>query len=240
MLSKIEKYLKDKGHIVIQCGHFALVHDSSEKLIPAIYQDIKEPEPKENCKLHPYMGDFPLETFSAGLDIVETALQNDQKVKLLSLVNDWQWVKSVEDGERNAYREEFYRAGKLPDSFEKLLAARDLNEEIFIPFLTGSKKVNHPYFWSEIRLRGQYDKRWASECSLDHGCAQEVVPMFMQLNDQGVDLFVNFVPMTCMNAVEQGAQKARQELGCKMGIINIYPRPNMKDFWEHVEIKVHV
>lgn len=224
--------------IAIQCGHFALNYDEkSHRLFPGIYQDVLDPEKRELIRTHPYMADFPLETWKIGIALAAHAKQKGKSVSLVLLVNDWQWVPRVESGTENPLRKQFYLQPEIPPSYLTELEKNGLTTDIISPFKYADETSSNAYFLSETQLRSRFASHYSASCELNNQCAQEYVPLVLQLQKEGAGLFVSFVPRTCMNAVEAGTEKCRSDFGVSMKIVNIYANGIFKDhFWEQTEL----
>lgn len=238
-LSELSRIIDDSTlPIAIQCGHFALNYDEKDhRLFPGIYQDVSDPEKRELIRTHPYMADFPLETWRMGIALAAYAKQKGKSVSLVVLVNDWQWVPKVESGTENPLRKSFYLQPELPPSYVAELQNCGLTVDIILPFKYANESSSNPYFFSETQLRSRFASHYSASCELNNQCAQEYVPLVLQLQKEGVGLFISFVPRTCMNAVEMGTEKCRTDFGVSMKIVNIYANGIFKDaFWEQTEL----
>ena len=211
LLNLLKKEIDDTdGLIVIQAGHFALVHDEkNDKSIPGIFGDIEDEDQKNTVKVHPYMGYLPIETWKMGIELVKYAIEKRKEIKLTLHVNDWQWIKKAGHGERNKYREEFYQNSVLPESYKKELEANGLDEKIILPSETSDGEIFSNLFFSETRLRSIFNSHFSKTCKLDSECAKEYVPILNELNDKGIKLFISFIPETCIDSIIQGTQKSK-------------------------------
>lgn len=229
------------GLIVIQAGHFALVHDEkNDKSIPGIFGDIEDEEQRNIVKSQPYMGYFPIETLKMGIELIKYARGNKKKAKLAIAINDWQWVKKVGSGEINKYREEYYQNSILPESYIKELESNGLGAEIILPSKTHEGEIFNDLFFSETRLRKRFNNYFSKTCSLDNECAKEYIPLLNELNDQGIKLFISFIPETCIEPIISGSKKSKEIYNMhSLKIINIFPNGIFKDnFWEDIEISI--
>ncbi len=227
---------KADGLITIQAGHFALIEEKN-KLVPAVFEDIKNKEKKEAIKNHPYMGYFPLETWKLGVSLAKYAIEKSKKVKLVILVNDWQWTPKVGFGEENKIRNDFYKNPKLPQSFEKELNKNNLNQKIILPLKNKDGKINNKLFFSEQRLRNQFSNYYSASCDLNNQCAQEYIPLILQLEKENTDLFISFIPQTCMNPINVGSVKSKESYNVDFKIINIFASGISKDnFWKKISV----
>jgi len=244
-LEKLGSILKEVNHnkVAIMAGHFALVADKKNKaLIPAIHQEIVDKGLAEEIKGHPYMGDFPFQTWTAGVSLLKSLLIGNKEVKLSILTNDWQWVPAVESGQENDMRQSFFKNEVLPNKFSEILDNENLlAEKVMIPFKSNDgKKTISPYFFSENGLRQRYKNHFKSICDLGaNKCAQEFVPFLSLLAKEGYDTVISFVPRSCYGAIEEGSQAALTQAKLPLNIINIYTDGiYQKDFWEDTDISV--
>jgi hypothetical protein len=226
----------------IQCGHFALNFDETEgRLFPGIYQDVADSEKRTLIQTHPYMGSFPFETWSMGVELAAYAKKTGKQVALVLLVNDWQWVPKAKPGEENQLRKNFYAHSPLPPSYLQELRKHGLSADVIAPFKYSDETSSHPYFFSETQLRNRFASQYSATCELNNQCAQEYVPLVLQLQKEGTGLFISFVPKTCLAAVETGTEKCRNDFGVPMKIVNLYANGIFKqDFWEQIDLKISV
>lgn len=242
LLYLLKNEIKKYKRVVIQAGHFALVHDINDPkiLIPGVYQDIIDKFQKMDVKRNPYMGDFPLETFKLGVSLIKFASNNNIHFNLIILINDWQWVKSVDFGVKNKYRLKYYKNPQLPVSFIKLLNKNNISINSILPLKnTNNKKICA--FFSETKLRNQYDNHYkfnSSEviCNLNNKCAQEQIPLFNQLSKYDVDLFINFIPKSCITSTIAATDAFLKTNNLK--IINIFTNGNKKEIKSNLEISL--
>jgi hypothetical protein len=82
-------------NVLIQAGHFSLLFDERNKLIPAIMEEIDDPELKEFVAESDYMNDFPLKTLENSMPIAVSCRQHNKSVKFAFIVNDWQWINKT-------------------------------------------------------------------------------------------------------------------------------------------------
>lgn len=241
VVKKIIELIGDRvGDIAIQGGHFALVHDSADDhLIPGIWQDVTDTEQRQAIKDQPYMGNFPVETFSVSISLTQHYID---RAKIAVLINDWQWVRPASDGQMNTHRHDFYSTSEVPETYEKLLKNVGLSSSVLLPFQTLDGERSHKYFFSESKLRNQYanNDRFKMACPLNNACAKEFVPFVEQLYKQGKRIVINFVPVTCRAAIETSAAVMKDAGTYKnLFLINIYPEIGRESFWEGVDVRTH-
>ncbi len=241
LLKILKKEINDaNGSVCIQAGHFALINDTkSENVFPAIFEDIKDKKIKNAVKTHPYMGYLPLITWELGISLVKYGKETKKDVKILIIVNDWQWIKRAEKSEKNIYRDMFYEKAELPRSYKKELEKNGLTEEIILPFKDKNGGVVNRLFFSETKLRKQFERYYKATCPVSHGCAQEYVPMLSRLEKENIKTFISFVPRTCQIAVNEGSVNFKKSYKSGMRTVNIFVDGIFKkNFWEKVEVFV--
>ncbi len=230
------------GPIAIQAGHFAVLHDAtSHELIPAVYQDIANPTQREAVQGNPYMGDFPLNTWELGAELVVYARAQGKQAGLLIVCNDWQWVEErnseMTSADSNPFRAKFYARMQLPPSYLAVLKKYNLDTTDIIPFKNAIGDVVHPLFFSETKLRKRFSKQFAEGCKLSNACAQEYVPLLMQLQHDGIETMISCVPKTCLMPIKAGARIAKQDFGVKINMVNVFPGAvNADTFWTNAII----
>jgi hypothetical protein len=229
---------QSKGKVGILAGHFALMHKGRRgELIPAISQELKDEVQAEAVMNHPYIGHFPIETWKLGVSLGKHARENGIELGFIILVNDWQWVDKAGFGENNPHREEFYSKAELPLSFTLELKNVGLNEEMVLPFRTKDGRINNKFFFSEQKLRNQFDNYYADTCDVENQCAREFIPLLLQLRQEGIKVLINFIPKTCMAPINDASEKTIELFGADMRIVNVFVSGVFKnDFWEAAEV----
>lgn len=238
--SELITYLKQKideapGLVAIQAGHFAVVHDEATgKLVPGIFQDIENSAQREAVQGNPYMGYFPLYTWELGVELIAYAKSKNKDARLVLLCNDWQWVKAVESGAENPWRAAFYENFELPPAYNKKLQEFNLSRDVILPFRGQDGQVLHPLVFEETKLRKRWDRHFAGVCELNNACAQEYVPLLIQLQQDGAKTLISFVPKTCMLSVNAGSQAAKDDFAITLQMLNVFPSINPEAFWDQI------
>lgn len=186
------------------------------------------------------MGYFPLTTWREGLSLIKYAKESEKEAKGIILVNDWQWVKKVEDGQDNPYKEKFYKDETLPISYFEEIKKYGLGLDFLLPFKNQEGNIQNKFFFSEQRLRNQFKRYYATTCPLNNECAQEYLPLLLQLEKEGIKLFISFCPRTCTMPVNNATESFKKEFDVNgMKIINIFADGIFKkDFWEKTDIYI--
>jgi len=144
----------DKDSITIICaGHFMLAMDAAkENLIPALFHsagDFAQPS------IRTFAGLFPEYTWDLGCKLFSQLRENDKRVQLSLLVNDWQMVPADPDREESApnkYREEFYKHfSGLPDAYAATANAYhvDVANDLY-------KTPSGDFYMREVRLKDRF------------------------------------------------------------------------------------
>jgi hypothetical protein len=191
-------------------------------------------------KNHPYMGTFPIATWEMAVGTAKKFIELEKEVRLMVLVNDWQWVKPAEPGQPNFLREEFYEKRNLPKSYVKTLQENNVDENILLPFKNKDGEVLNRFFFSETSLRNSYASAHGAKCNLDNHCAQEYLPLLNRLQKEGAELLISFVPKTCQIPINDASKEAKKVYGMNnLTVVNVYSHGIFKnDFWEDVEVSV--
>ncbi|MFC1730395.1 hypothetical protein ACFL6I_08675 [candidate division KSB1 bacterium] len=155
LLEEIIKYCTTApGKIIINTGHFLLYHDPDEDyLVPSILDEIDNQNLEKG--ISNIFGNFGLDTFYIGVEIMKLPIFKDREIKLTLLINDWQFVEKDETrnpSEPNKYRDSFYNRFKSPPkSYLKVLQKEGIDlEEVWI----GDN--GDDFFYRETRLRDKF------------------------------------------------------------------------------------
>lgn len=154
----------------IVAGHFMLMYDEAERLVPMVHQDARNPKVKELSQK--MAGDFPLRTFKLGVNLVKNYQIKEIASKLALIVNDhvfqtdgWS-LQNLKDKTRTGdLRREFYR-GELacPSSFRKELADNGWNIKDILLTNTHTRRdddgilPSDSFCFSETVLRRRFDR----------------------------------------------------------------------------------
>lgn len=212
---------------VIMAGHFPLFLERlSNTLIPGIPQDCQQyPELQHQLLHHPYVAQFPSRTFDMGLDIWKTGDQ------FCFFVNDWAFVPKSENKEMESRKSDFYKNyTTLPNLFLQKSASKniDIYQNLFAPTSKSETYFDNPLYFSETKFRNEFinkSKRSGvySSCKLGSSCAQEFLPILLNLQSRGVKTFTVFIPMTCKEATNEAIQTGIRDFGLTMEVISVIP-----------------
>lgn len=228
------------GPIAIQAGHFAAVHDVvTHDVVPGIYQEIADAAQRDAVQANPYMGNFPINTWELGAELVAYARAQGKQAGLVVLCNDWQWVQEIDSdvasGDNNPYRAKFYARAQLPATYLEILKKNNLDTSAILPFKNATGDIVHPTFFGETKLRKRYAKQFLGVCELGNACAQEYVPLLAQLQRDGIETMISCVPKTCLMPAKAGSRAAKQNFGVDMKIVNVFPGAiSPETFWTEV------
>lgn len=231
----VARLLKTSGPIAVMAGHFSLVHHrQTGELVPGIINDIADEATRSFVAQHHYMSNFPLETWRAGIEIVQRLRSAGRSAKLLLLVNDWQHVESASSGQRNPDRDAFFANPTLPPALRSLLTAADLNDSDLITDIRDGKPC---VFWSESSLRARYTRSLKKKVPVQSECAQEWVPLLTRLEELDYHALAAFVPSSCRIPVIGGTERAEECLELKLQTTSIFPGGDRENFWENTWIE---
>lgn len=234
ILKKISRIIGSKKSIIM-AGHFPTINEGN-KVFAGVYEDI--PRVYENAyfkaKRHPYMAKFPLETFKAGVHLL------NKQSRIMLLVNDHQFIDTILiSDERNPWREEFFKEDKIPAVYENILKIANLKDPIWKPpnhlTFNNSKK-----FISEYKLRKKFRQAKYKSCSLESGCAQEFYPLLEEIYHSDFEIMVNFIPLICAEPIMEATEEFRNSITQKgLDVVNIFLNGGLqkkRDMWSNSEI----
>lgn len=231
----IASLLKTNGPIAIMAGHFSLVHHrKTGMLVPGIVEDIDDEETRSFVALHHYMGNFPVETWRVGIEIVRRLCAAGRDAKLLILVNDWQHVNPAPNGQRSLERDAYFANSVMPPVLRQLLADASFGDNALVPDVRDGKPC---IFWCESRLRARYNRHLRVRVPIDSPCAQEWVPMLARLEELGFGGFAAFVPSVCHIPIVGGTERANEHLDLTMKSVIVSPRGGAENIWSDVLVE---
>lgn len=220
--------------LAILAGHFSLVVENGIS-IPGIYQSVTNEVLAGELKKNPYSAEFPLETFSFGMDF----LSKKPATKIVSLVNDWQLLpKNTNTNISNPYRNSYYQHADVPHIFIDELASRGLNESVFLEVPKRFRVQKNALHISETKLRNMFASSlsFSDNCSLENNCAQEFVPFIHAIHEAGIKELLCIIPATCQGATLAGTKHVLENVGLPMTIwgVYIYNTLDISRFWNGV------
>lgn len=230
----VTRLLNIKGPIAVMAGHFALVHHrKTGNLVPGIAEDIDDEETRRFVEGHPYMGNFPLETWRVGIKTVQRLHATGRDAKLLVLVNDWQHVLPAPSGQRSAERDVYFANTVIPPALHRALVEAGLDDDVLLPDVRDGVPC---ILWSESRLRGRYARRLRRRVPVESACAQEWVPVLARLEELGYGSVAAFVPGTCHIPIVGGTERATECLELAISSTVVSPMGDAQDIWANTLI----
>jgi hypothetical protein len=139
------------GELVIMGGHFMLFEDDATgRLVPGIIEEQRGDVMRR--RVAGRVGVFPGYTWRLSADLARSYTDAGTAIRLLLLVNDWQYVPKT-DRPASELRAEFF-AGftALPDDYLSALAEAGLSPDVVLP----SRK--HPLAFPETWLKYRFQK----------------------------------------------------------------------------------
>lgn len=230
LLKLLSEQLPREPKLAVLAGHYALFQDDEKThLVPGIYQDMPDGLLQTELRRNLYAGVFSEETLYFGRELVETQSSG----QILCLVNDWRWT-----ARHTTARLNYFRTSSVPDSFLWALSKLAPLNTIMVPVPERLRVEGNAFLWSEQVLQESFSSHGFASCSLEHGCAQEFVPLLMSLQDTGYTDFVALIPSTCKDPTVDGVREAIKKLGLRMNVYTLYVYNTLeaKNFWEGVEV----
>jgi hypothetical protein len=226
LITTVQSIIGDRP-TVIMAGHFPIVlEETSDTLIPGIPQDCDQYPALQKTLMHNvYVMNFPDKTFDAGLELCKPGDQ------FCFLVNDWAFVPKSETKEMETRKQNFYKNYKsLPNLFSKKASAKniDIEANLFRPLTNKETYFGNPIYFSETRFRNDFinksrKNRVYASCKLGSSCAQEFLPILLNLQQRGVKTFTVFIPSTCREATNEAIQTGVRDFGLTMNVISVIP-----------------
>lgn len=225
------------GPVAVHAGHFMLLA-SGEKCVPAVLEEIDPGEEATRGLIETLIARFPIETWRVGLSVAKAVREQRHQVGVMTLVNDWYFLRRLPAGQATRLRKRFYDNNKwLLRSFASELDRFSLDESVI------DHIGPHRAFVSEYWLRRRAERRlkrlakatpergaevrWRTsengekelicdalgrECRLllcGHAdCADEVMELLCVIHDAGYRRFVNLIPRECECPVNAGCKRA--------------------------------
>ncbi len=225
----VARLLGTEGPIAVMAGHFALVHHrKTGHLVPGIAEDIDDEETRKFVEGHPYMGNFPVETWRVGIETVQRLHVAGRDARLLVLVNDWQHVQPAQSGWRSAGRDAYFTEAVMPFALRRTLTEANLDAGALLSDVRDGVPC---IFWSESRLRGRYARHLRRRVPVESACAQEWVPVLARLEELGYGSVAAFVPGTCHIPIVGGTERATEHLKLAITSIIVSPMGDAQDIW---------
>ncbi|MFG1709969.1 hypothetical protein ACFLIM_43070 [Nonomuraea sp. M3C6] len=234
----------DLGNLVIMGGHFMLFEDpSSGRLTPGVMEE--QQDETMRSRIAGRVGVFPGYTWRMSAELLQEYAAAGADVRLLLLINDWQYVPTA-DRPASELRAEFLADfGALPVSYEKVLREAGLSQESVLP--SRKHPLAFPETWLKYRFQkaadrfvkaGRLEKRYLDSGPRDTevsfldadgnyrtliscgitGCAGEITEMVSEVHRAGYTNLLIFAPGECLMPVETGVDIA----------LSLYDLPGMR------------
>ncbi|KAB8190937.1 hypothetical protein FH608_033375 [Nonomuraea phyllanthi] len=234
----------DLGDLVIMGGHFMLFEDpSSGRLTPGVIEEQQDEEMRR--RVAGRVGVFPGYTWRMSVELLQEYAAAGVDVRLLLLINDWQYVPTAGRPASELRAEFFAGLGTLPASYEKVLCEAGLSQDSVLP--SRKHPIAFPETWLKYRFQkaadrfvkeGRLEKRYLDSGPRDTevsfldaegnyrtliscgitGCAGEITEMVSEVHRAGYTNLLIFAPGECMMPVETGVDIA----------LNLYDLPGMR------------
>lgn len=215
-----------------------LIHEG--RCVPAITDELDSANVGGNLPstVRDLIMHFPGRTWGYGVELLKVLRSRGVTSSILTLVNDWQYVRHLPNSRLGSLRSHFYTEYcDLFPSYYQIIENAGLTVDCL------AKIGNHPVFVSETWLRKRAQRRlrklpsradeigqqisWVSGTTgkadlrfddLDRACrllicghadcAGEMMELVCQLYEHGFRTLVNFVPRECENPVNEGTRRA--------------------------------
>ncbi|MEV4176718.1 hypothetical protein [Nonomuraea sp. NPDC049709] len=234
----------DLGDLVIMGGHFMLFEDpASGRLTPGVIEEHQDETMRR--RIAGRVGIFPGYTWRMSVDLLQEYAETGADVRLLLLINDWQYVPNAGRPASELRAEFLANLAALPASYEKALCEAGLTQESVLP--SRKHPLAFPETWLKYRFQkaadrfvkqGRLEKRFLDSGSRDTevafldadgnyrtliscgitGCAGEITEMVSEVYRAGHRNLLIFAPGECLMPVETGVDIA----------LSLYDLPGMR------------
>ncbi|MGN9788364.1 LPD16 domain-containing protein [Nonomuraea sp. ZG12] len=224
------------GELVIMGGHFMLFEDDATgRLVPGIIEEQRDDIMRR--RVAGRVGVFPGYTWRLAADLARAYTDAGAAIRLLLLVNDWQYVPKT-DRPASALRAEFFEGfTALPAGYLSALDEAGLSPDVVLP--SRKHPLAFPETWLKYRFQkaadkfvkqGLLEKRFldAGESGRDTevafldaegnyrtliscgitGCAGEITEMISEVHRAGHRSILIFAPGECLVPVQTGVEIA--------------------------------
>lgn len=224
------------GELVIMGGHFMLFEDEATgRLVPGVIEEQRDDIMRR--RVAGRVGVFPGYTWRLAADLARAYTDAGAAIRLLLLVNDWQYVPKT-DRPASALRAEFFEAfTALPAGYLSALAEAGLSPDVVLP--SRKHPLAFPETWLKYRFQKAADKfvkqgllekrfldtgesgrdtevafldaegnyRTLISCGIT-GCAGEITEMISEVHRAGHRSILIFAPGECLVPVQTGVEIA--------------------------------
>jgi len=234
----VDRLIQDSGGqagpVAIQAGHFMLL-PAQGSCIPSV-ETGRDGDPALDS-LRYALSQFSLGTWRAGVAFLAELRHRGQEAHLLTLVNDWQYLRNRTTPDAHRLRSSFYADNRnLFTSYSAILAEVGLDDSVVAPVAQW-----HPFI-SEYWLRRRIERRlkrmvkqnggsgklsiqrdtlggtsvilddFGRACRLllcgQADCAGEVMELIHILHSSSYRCLINIVPTECELPVNEGTRRA--------------------------------
>jgi hypothetical protein len=232
------------GDLVIMGGHFMLFEDpATGRLTPGVIEQQRDETMRR--RVAGRVGIFPGYTWRMSVELLQRYAAEGADVRLLLLINDWQYVPANGRPAGELRAEFFAGLSSLPDSYEKVLRDAGLTEDSVLP--SRKHPLAFPETWLKYRFQkaadrfvkaGRLEKRYLDSGRRDTevafldadgnyrtliscgitGCAGEITEMVSEVYKAGHRNLLIFAPGECLMPVETGVDIA----------LSLYDLPGMR------------
>jgi hypothetical protein len=224
----------DIDKLVIMGGHFMLFEDEdSGRLVPGTIEEQKSDVMRQ--RIAGRVGIFPMHTWEMSVDMLKEYSPVYGDVRLLLLINDWQYVPT-QGRPASELRADFFDAfDRLPASYERVLVDNGFTPDRILP--SRKHPLAFPETWLKYRFQKAADKfvkqgrlerryldsgendtevafldesgnyRTLISCGIT-GCAGEITEMISEVYKAGYRSIVIFAPGECLAPVQTGVDIA--------------------------------
>ncbi|WP_405145053.1 hypothetical protein OG589_44700 [Sphaerisporangium sp. NBC_01403] len=145
----------DLDKLVVMGGHFMLFEDETTgRLVPGVIEEQKSDTMRR--RISGRVGIFPGYSWTLSVDLLTSYAETCDDVRLLLLINDWQYVPTAGRPASELRAEFFEEFTRLPAEYEKVLRNSGLSPECVLP--SRKHALSFPETWLKYRFQKAADK----------------------------------------------------------------------------------
>jgi hypothetical protein len=237
----VEKFVPETldptGTTVIHAGHFMLLFDGSCAVPSVVTVGDSDAFDEPMAQIKRALNKFSLETWELGVKYADALRSLGQDFKIITLVNDWQFIRDKNVGDATKVRDQYYRENKtLFPSLIEILKANELDMSCLLsfgdtyPFVSESwlrKRLKKRLSSSapNVRMAGHHEGSHNEEQDYDFAracrslicgqpdCAGEVMELIFTLTQNNCRRLINIIPSECEKPVNEGTRQAIRVFG---------------------------
>lgn len=225
------------SNVAIHAGHFMLL-PWQHGCVPAIQEELTDVDESARGLVESLIARFPFNTWTLGVQLTAILRAALYDARLLTLVNDWYFLRGRALADAPQLRRRFYDQNRvLVPTYEHALLQAGLNSDVLMSL------GPHPVWISEYWLRRRSERRlkrtkqaprrrcvgcdnepqrgldaMARECRRllcggQADCAEEMMELLCLLHERHYTSIVNFVPRDCEIPVNKGCKLAFELFG---------------------------